>query len=77
MRKESYRIIFEGAFDNALYHAIVFNSCATLSNDSSLIGATQHVLLFRMLIMAYEMDIVTWEEEQYLKNAIKAIFEEV
>lgn len=54
MRKDSYRIIFEEAFDDALYHATVFNSCATLSNDSSLIGATQHVLLFRMLIMAYE-----------------------
>ena len=76
MRKDSYRIIFEGAFDNALYHAISFNSCATLLADRSLIGATQHVLLFRMLIMAYEMDIVTWEEEQYLKKAIKAIFED-
>lgn len=77
MRKDSYRIIFEGAFDTALYHAIVFDSCATLSNDSSLIGTTQHVLLFRMLIMAYEMDIVTREEEEYLKNVLKAIFEEV
>lgn len=77
MRKQSYRIIFEGAFDNALYHAIIFNSCAKLSNDASLLAATQHVLLFRMLIMAYEMDILTREEEQYLKKAIKAIFEEV
>ena len=76
MRKESYRIIFEGAFDNALYNAITFNSCARLSNDRLLIGATQHVLLFRMLNMAYEMDIVNWDEKQYLKSALEAIFED-
>lgn len=76
MRKDSYRIIFEGSFDNALYHAILFNSSASLLGERELFSRTQHLLLFRMLIMAYEMDIVTWEEEQFLKKAIEAIFED-
>ena len=76
MRKDSYRIIFEGSFDNALYHAIAFNSSASLLGERELFSTTQYLLLFRMLIMAYEMDIVTWEEEQYLKKAIEAIFED-
>lgn len=76
MRKDSYRIIFEGSFDNALYHAISFNSSASLLGERELFNTTQYLLLFRMLIMAYEMDIVTWEEEQYLKKAIEAIFED-
>ena len=76
MIKDAYRHIFEGAFDNALYNAIRFSSCA-LRRERLLIDATQHVMLFRMLNMAFEMDIVTWDEEQYLKGAIKAIFEEV
>lgn len=74
MRKNSYRIIFEGAFDNALYSALQFSGCADRLNRE-LIYAVQHVMLFRMLNMAYEMDIVTWEEKQWLKDAIKAIFD--
>lgn len=76
MRKDRYRIIFEGAFDNALYDVITFNSCARLLTNRLLIGAAQHVLLFHMLNMAYEMDIVNWDEKQYLKSALKAIFED-
>ena len=75
MRKDAYRIIFEEAFDNALYGAITFSGCCP-GNIKSLIYATQHVMLFRMLAMAYEMDIVTWEEKQWLKDAIKSIFKE-
>lgn len=74
MRKDAYRMIFEGAFDNAICCAIDLNNCAKLYNDKALVGATQHVLLYRMLIMAYEMDIVTYEEKEYLRNALKAIF---
>ena len=74
MSKDLYRIIFEGAFDNALYSAIGFISCATLLNDRSLVCSAYHVSLYRMLNMAYEMDIVTWEEERYLKTAIQEIF---
>ena len=74
MRKDLYRIIFEGAFDNALYSAIGFISCSTLLNDRSLVCSAYHVSLYRMLNMAYEMDIVTWEEERYLKTAIQEIF---
>lgn len=76
MRKDSYRLIFEGAFDNAISCAIDLNNSAKLYNDRALVGATQHVLLYRMLIMAYEMDIVTYEEKEYLRNALKAIFED-
>lgn len=75
MKKDAYRRIFEGAFDNALYGALSFSACADRVNRS-LINATQHVMLYRMLAMAFEMDIVTWDEEQYLKGAIKAIFED-
>lgn len=74
MNKDAYRLIFEGAFDNALYSAIEFSGCAYRLNRQ-LIYAVQHVMLFRMLNMAYEMKIVTWEEKQWLKVAIKAIFE--
>ena len=74
MSKDSYRIIFEGTFDNALYDAIQFLSCATLVNERSLLCSAYHVSLYRMLNMAYEMDVVTWEEERYLKTAIQEIF---
>lgn len=74
MSKDSYRIIFEGTFDNALYDAIVFLSCGTLLRERQLLCSAYHVSLYRMLNMAYEMDIVTWEEEQYLKTAIQEIF---
>lgn len=75
MEKDAFRRIFEGTFDNALYNVILLSSCAD-SWNRPLINAIQHSVLYKFLSMSYEMDIVTWEEYQYLKCAIKSIFKE-
>ena len=76
MRKDSYRIIFEGAFDNYLLDAIRLSKC-TWDEIRPFTNAVQHAGLYRMAIMAYEMDIISYDEECYLRDAIEAIFREV
>lgn len=73
MNKMSYRIIFEGAFDNALQEAAPFWEMT----DTDLRWALmydRYTMLLRMIYMAYEMDIITYAEDRYLRRAIKTIF---
>ena len=75
MNKNSYRIIFEGAFDNALQESVPFWDLT----DPDLRWALMYdrrMMLLRMIYMAYEMDIITYAEDRYLRRAINAIFGE-
>lgn len=73
MNKNFYRMIFEGAFDNALQEAAPFWELT----DPDLKWAFMHdrrMMLLRMIYMAYEMNIITTAEDRYLRRAINAIF---
>lgn len=73
MNKNFYRMIFEGAFDNALQESAPFWDMT----DTDLRWALmydRYTMLLRMIYMAYEMDIITYAEDRYLRRAIKTIF---
>lgn len=72
MNKMSYRIIFEGAFDNAIRETVSYIDLPQSDIRWAIIH-DRRTMLFRMLIMAFEMDIITYAEEQYLKRAIKTM----
>lgn len=74
MNKKFYRITFESAFDNALIEAIRISSI----DDSDItwgIGFGARNMLFRMIWAAHDMDIITYCEAIYLRDAVKAIIE--
>lgn len=73
MNKISYRMIFEGAFDNALSEAVFFSTLSDTDLRRGLLH-DRRMMLLRMIYMAYEMDIITYAEDRYLRRAINAIF---
>lgn len=75
MNKNFYRMIFEGAFDNALQEAAYFWKM-TNSDFRWALMHDRRMMLLRMTYMAFEMDIITYAEDRYLRRAINTIFGE-
>ena len=73
MHKDSYRIIFEGHFDNAVTDSLVLVK-ARKPQQKFYMSYMAISLLANEINTAYTMDIISFEESRFLKRAICAIF---